>query len=690
MRASAIPCFSSVPSLSAGPNTSRCTRSLCGAFSLAACGGLESRTPFTTRVRAHSTQGSQQAQGRDQRAGRLNQHLQKLIVHQSSRLNAHGPSSSSSSVAAPSGENQFEIPVIRRFSRFHRGPRTSSSAPGEQSPHRLSVSERRSMSQQSSSTLSHGSPVSPSETSPSPESKLPSQKNEERRQGLRECVSRLDELFHLPHQQWLPRHASFPLGSRKWRYLRNLSCEQLGASERNGQKPAALSASNSDPVPHSRRTTTHPVSPSSSSFCSPSEVPEVLSAQEALLVAWRLAKSKADFQWCLKGLNLLINFGRLNPDWQLSDKLFALALHCNRRDEASQLLSLFQHFLRYPPSSHLLFALMDEAIQAGRPQEVRQYFAVMRENWQIPITPAAYVVTLRSVFLIPDCSPDARLKEAMVIYNDAGDLGVPLPSIAHQIVLDQTLTLAEQHLKSSSVTRESKENDDGEEKQEKEGVEEDEEGRDARKGITSYTVDELLQLAYSIHMRAVRDFARDRTFHRGWATCALSSSLPSFWSFLSSFRQHETPSQKSLDNTGSNLPVEISTFPSQIPPTAYISSGFLLRTAWWAWLCTRRSEEQRKTAMSLQTTGEERNFEEPVQGICLSSLQSSGVWMLLLREACSQHLQELSLSSLGSAFRDPPFCFLSSLSRQLKHADTPLERREARQALEALQGSFSF
>lgn len=51
---------------------------------------------------------------------------------------------------------------------------------------------------------------------------------------------------------------------------------------------------------------------------------------------------------------------------------------------------------------------------------------------QIEITPAAYVATLRSIFLVPHCSPAARLKEAMVVGRKArGFASIPTSRCPH-------------------------------------------------------------------------------------------------------------------------------------------------------------------------------------------------------------------------------------------------------------------
>ncbi|KFG62790.1 hypothetical protein TGRUB_290650B, partial [Toxoplasma gondii RUB] len=77
------------------------------------------------------------------------------------------------------------------------------------------------------------------------------------------------------------------------------------------------------------------------------------------------------------------------------------------------LLSAFPHFLACPPSPVLLFNLIDEALAAGRPQDVRRIFATMREQWQLALRPAFYVAAIRAMLLLPT-SADQSLKEAQL------------------------------------------------------------------------------------------------------------------------------------------------------------------------------------------------------------------------------------------------------------------------------------
>ncbi|KFG42353.1 hypothetical protein TGDOM2_290650A, partial [Toxoplasma gondii GAB2-2007-GAL-DOM2] len=360
-------------------------------------------------------------------------------------------------------------------------------------------SEKASHSSRSSTSSSSSSTASSSPASSSfPASAASFQgtasfqaREEQRRQALKSFISRLDDLFNLPHQQWLPLHSGAPLGAKREAARRHGDSGRFAKSREKRLRPEALS-------PESPAEAEAVESPNGRDRLSPTNGrDDALSAQEAFLAACRLASTRGDFQWCLQGLNLLVNFGRLRPDWELSDRLMALSLHCRRPEQAEQLLSAFPHFLACPPSPVLLFNLIDEALAAGRPQDVRRIFATMREQWQLALRPAFYVAAIRAMLLLPT-SADQSLKEAQLVAEDAAALGVPLPPVAHQLLVERALTLFEERLRQADLPGDSGDSVAASAEEPQSEHQGGDETDNARAGAC-YTTEELLNLAQESH-----------------------------------------------------------------------------------------------------------------------------------------------------------------------------------------------
>ncbi|CBZ51197.1 conserved hypothetical protein [Neospora caninum Liverpool] len=552
----------------------------------------------------------------------------------------------------------------------------------------------RTASSSVSSEKVHGARASPS-------SATFAAREEQRRQALKAFISRLDELFNLPHQQWLPSRSGLPLGAKRARRQARRASERAAAAslrEQGSEEDSterALPSGASAHIYRANAAAEKAAERASASRRSPRD--DALSAQEALLAACRLAATRGDFQWCLQGLNLLVNFGRLRPDWEVSERLMALALHCRRLDQAEELLTAFPHFLASPPSPVLLFALMDEALAAGRPQDVRRIISTMREQWQVPIRPSFYVAAIRAMLLLP-ISPDQSLKEAHLIAEDAAALGVPLPPVAHQLLVERALSLVEERLLHrdsweggrSAATHTDETKDDKDEGDDKEGDNKDEGDKGSSMRVGScYSTEELLTLAGQLHIRAFVDQARDAG-RRG-----LPSSCSRF------FSPPFSPRSPAVGPVAAELSRHCLW---SLSPSA----ALLVQSAWLQWALERHAERKQATATSL-TTGGERNGDSRRTDHAGESRSSS--WLHMIRQACATSLEELggSAANCGSVHRTLPPAFLAALIRsremppsgvldgdgggheresELRRRRTLLrERREASEALHALQHS---
>ncbi|PFH32036.1 hypothetical protein BESB_019770 [Besnoitia besnoiti] len=421
-------------------------------------------------------------------------------------------------------------------------------------------------------------------------------RNEQRRQALRSFISRLDELFHLTHQHWLPAQAGAPLGAKRDR-------------RRSGGKEAEAEAS---------RRRLEPDSAHASARC------EALSAQEALFAACRLASTRGDFQWCLQGLNILTNFGRLRPDWELSNRLFALALHCQRRDQAEELLHMFPHFLSSPPSSSLLFALIDEAFAAGRPQDVRRIVCAMREQWQIPIRPSVYVAAIRAMLLLP-IPQDQALREARVIAEDAAAMGVSLPPVAYQMLTERALALIESRLAQVDADRGSLASPEAE----THGGEDDEGAQ-----VAAYPTEELLELAWQMHARACADQAREASRRR--QPVCFSPDFASSSGSLSAW-------------LGSPAALNESFVWRRESPELLMQAGWLF---WAAERCRARGAGVASQSRESATADAEAKGD-------------AGSWLTWIRRACARSLEDAVGGDWNpsSIHRSIPPAFLSALVR---------------------------
>ncbi|KEP60339.1 UNVERIFIED_CONTAM: hypothetical protein HHA_290650 [Hammondia hammondi] len=598
---------------------------------------------------------------------------------------------------SPPRDEGSDLPPFSVCAR--RLSRSPTLLPSEEAAHASRSSSASSSSASSSSASSSSASSSSASASFSASTSSFQAREEQRRQAMQSFISRLDDLFNLPHQQWLPRHAGVPLGAKRRPTGAKGGSGRFAKSREKSLRPEALS-------PESPAEAEAVESPNARDRLSPSNArDDALSAQEAFLAACRLASTRGDFQWCLQGLNLLVNFGRLHPDWELSDRLMALSLHCRRPEQAEQLLTAFPHFLACPPSPVLLFALIDEALAAGRPQDVRRIFSTMREQWQMPIRPAFYVAAIRAMLLLP-ISADQSLKEAQLVAEDAAALGVPLPPVAHQLLVERALSLFEERLPQADLPDVSEDSvavsAEGTESEHEGG----DEGDNARAG-TCYTTGELLNLAHDAHNRLLVDQARDAVRRH----VSGSSSLPDFFSSLAS--------PPALRVSGAAVSER---FLWSRAPNALL----LAQAAWLRWATARFAERKEALASAAErhSADEEHGGRDPHAGGEKADeaagarrrrrAQSRGElasWIQLIQQACAASLQELACGtgSGSSLHRGLPPALLAALirSREVSPLAFPVlpeegqereialrkrhfllkQRREAAQALRALQHS---
>ncbi|OEH79341.1 hypothetical protein cyc_01719 [Cyclospora cayetanensis] len=166
--------------------------------------------------------------------------------------------------------------------------------------------------------------------------------------------------------------------------------------------------------------------------------PQDLSALECFFVLLRLVRSRRDWQTALRGFQLLNNFGRLPSNRELSDRLAAAAALCGQHAEACAVAECSRFLMASPPSVALFFALLEDAIDRRDTAAANRLFACLREDWRLHVSPASYVLMLRSA-VTPEC---VHLDRCAALYDDAMALGVALPLEAHVLLLEFLLTRA--------------------------------------------------------------------------------------------------------------------------------------------------------------------------------------------------------------------------------------------------------
>lgn len=149
----------------------------------------------------------------------------------------------------------------------------------------------------------------------------------------------------------------------------------------------------------------------------------------------RASRSKSDYRSSLAAMNTFFNFGVKLKHREIATRLLATAMRCSQESEAVELIRLYGTWLEHPPDTNLIYAVMGHFLDAGQPLVVREVAKSVREDWQIRLEPPLYIFAIDAMLQLPD----DPVGEAMVLHEDAQQMGVRLPAPVHTRLLNENL-----------------------------------------------------------------------------------------------------------------------------------------------------------------------------------------------------------------------------------------------------------
>jgi len=147
--------------------------------------------------------------------------------------------------------------------------------------------------------------------------------------------------------------------------------------------------------------------------------------------------NKRDFELAMQTLNLFYNFGVKLKHRELTTRLLAAAMVAKQESEAVELIKLYGTWLEFPPDSSAVYAVMSHFLDKGEPLVVRELAKAVREDWRIVPEAPLYSLSIEAMLQLPaDQDP---LAEALLLMEDAAQMGVRLPCPLHLRLLDECL-----------------------------------------------------------------------------------------------------------------------------------------------------------------------------------------------------------------------------------------------------------
>mmetsp|Transcript_51566 Transcript_51566/g.149751 ORF Transcript_51566/g.149751 Transcript_51566/m.149751 type:complete len:395 (-) Transcript_51566:125-1309(-) len=162
----------------------------------------------------------------------------------------------------------------------------------------------------------------------------------------------------------------------------------------------------------------------------------------------RVVRTPDHYKLGLQAVNMFYNFGVKLHHRELASRLVAAAMVCKVESEAVDLIKLYGTWLEKPPDRKLIYAVMGHFLDARQPLVVREIAKAVREDWRLPVEAPLYILAIEGMLQLPD-NP---LAEALLLHNDAGQMGVRLPAKVHTRLLDESLLAVESALAEAAGT----------------------------------------------------------------------------------------------------------------------------------------------------------------------------------------------------------------------------------------------
>ncbi|CAE6908926.1 unnamed protein product [Symbiodinium natans] len=151
----------------------------------------------------------------------------------------------------------------------------------------------------------------------------------------------------------------------------------------------------------------------------------------------RGVQNKKDLETAMQTVNMFYNFGVKLKHHEISTRLLAASMQAGDESEAVELVRLYGTWLEHPPDAPVVYATMSHFLDDGKPLIVREIAKRLREDWRFPLEAPLYNLAIQAMLMLPD---EDALVEAMVLFQDAVQMGVRLPPKTQLRLLQECLT----------------------------------------------------------------------------------------------------------------------------------------------------------------------------------------------------------------------------------------------------------
>eukprot|EP00439_Symbiodinium_sp_Y106_P037285 s7281_g4.t1 len=156
----------------------------------------------------------------------------------------------------------------------------------------------------------------------------------------------------------------------------------------------------------------------------------------------RGVQNKKDLETALQTVNLFYNFGVKLKHREMSTRLLAASMRAPAESEALELIRLYGTWLEHPPDASIVYAVMSQFLDDGKPLVVRDIAKQLREDWRFLLEAPLYSLSIEAMLSLPH--DQDGLLEALVIFQDAVQMGVKLPPKTQLRLLNKCLLDVEQ------------------------------------------------------------------------------------------------------------------------------------------------------------------------------------------------------------------------------------------------------
>ncbi|CAE7337536.1 unnamed protein product [Symbiodinium microadriaticum] len=167
----------------------------------------------------------------------------------------------------------------------------------------------------------------------------------------------------------------------------------------------------------------------------------------------RGVQNKKDLETALQTVNLFYNFGVKLKHREMSTRLLAASMRAPAESEALELIGLYGTWLEHPPDASIVYAVMSHFLDDGKPMVVRDIAKQLREDWRFLLEAPLYNLAIEAMLSLPH-GQDGLL-EALVLFQDAVQMGVKLPPKTQLQLLNKCLVAVEEEDEASGTKLES-------------------------------------------------------------------------------------------------------------------------------------------------------------------------------------------------------------------------------------------